>query len=113
MKKIIVILLFVFAINHLKAQEQNTSAAKLAHHIADKMKDTLGLDNQQRAKIFQVNIDLYKQKTMARGSSQDRVVVGRDLQRIEGTRDSLYRVILTATQYELYLQKKRHLITNN
>lgn len=113
MKKMFAIVVFVLAVNYLQAQEQNTPAAKLAHHIADKMADSLGLNNQQRAKVFQVNMDLNKQKTQARGKSQDRAVVGKDLQRIEGTRDSLYKTLLTATQYGLYIQKKRHLVTNN
>ena len=113
MKKIIIIIAFVFVKNILLGQEQNTPAAKLAHHIADKMKDTLGLSNQQRARVFQVNMDLYKQKTKARAASQDRAIVGKDLQRIEGTRDSLYRPVLTVPQYNLYIQKKRFLVTNN
>ena len=88
MKKIFSVVVFVFVVNYLQAQEQNTPAAQLAHHIADKMKDTLGLDNQQTAKVFKVNMDLYKQKAEARTKPQDRIAVGKDLQRIEGTRDT-------------------------
>ena len=113
MKKIFAIVILVFVVNYLQAQDQNTPAAQLAHHIADKMKDTLGLDNQQRAKVFKANMDLYKQKAEARAKSQDRIAVGKDLQRIEGTRDSLYKVVLTEAQYNLYVQKKRYLVTNN
>jgi hypothetical protein len=113
MRKIFSIVIFVLAVNYLPAQEQNTPAAKLAHHIADKMRDTLGLNNQQRARVFQVNMDLYKEKMKARSQSQDRTIVGNNLQRIESKRDSLYRTLLTDPQYSLYVQKKRHLITNN
>jgi hypothetical protein len=117
MKKLLTILLIIFSVSRLHAQQgqgqpsDNTPAAKLASHIADKMKDSLGLSSQQRAKVFQVNMDLYKQKMGARGKSKDRTTVGKDLQQIEKGRDDLYKPILSEQQYALYLQKKRNLIT--
>lgn len=93
-------------------QQDNTPAARLAHHIADKMKDTLGLSNQQRANVFKINMDLFKAKKEARGQSQPRDSVGRKLQAIEATRDSHYKEVLTQGQYVLYLQKKRWLVTS-
>jgi hypothetical protein len=111
MKKIIVFAILVSLAPHLKSQEDNTPAAQVAHHIANKMADTLELTNQQRAKIFVINMDLHKQKTTARGRSQDRNEVGRDLQKIEGSRDSMYKAVLTEAQYLLYIQKKRNLVT--
>ena len=113
MKKIFVLASLICLGYFLKAQDDNTPAAQIAHHIANKMADTLGLTNQQRAKIFVINMDLYREKTEARGRSQNRDVVGRDLQKIEGKRDSLYKQELTETQYVLYLQKKRNLVSNN
>jgi hypothetical protein len=113
MKKILVLMILFFGCHFLKAQESNTPAAQLAHHIADKMADTLGLSNQQRAKIFAINMDLHKQKTEARSKSQDRTVVGNELQRIEVSRDAMYKTVLTENQYGVYLQKKRYLVTSN
>jgi hypothetical protein len=113
MKKILLFIIFLVAACSLNAQQDNTPAAQLAHHIAEKMKDTLGLSNQQRARVFQINMDLFHQKDEARKKSTDRAVVGRDIQTIEKTRDSLYKLELTAEQYLLYLQKKRWLVNNN
>jgi hypothetical protein len=111
MKKSIILSGLVFLCLFLRSQENNTPAAQIAHHIADKMADTLGLTNQQRAKIFNINMDLHKQKDQARSRSQNRDEVGRDLQKVEGTRDSLYKGVLTEAQYVLYLQKKRNLVS--
>ena len=111
MKKILFVLTLVFCASVLQAQEQNNPAAKLAHHIADKMKDSLGLTNLQRAQVFQINMDLYKQKLSARKKSTDRTVVGAEMQQVEKSRDSLYQQVLTEQQYALYKQKKRNLVT--
>ena len=112
MKKIIFLTLLSISFSG-SIMAQQTPAAQLAHKIADKMKDSLGLSNQQRAKVFQINMDLFHQKDEARKRSTDRTVIGRDIQSIEKTRDSLYKPELTTEQYLLYLQKKRWLVNNN
>jgi len=99
------------AANQQQADSSNTPAAQLAHHIADKMTDSLHLSNQQRAKVFQINMDMHKEKTSARGKSHDRNIVGRDLQAIEKSRDERYKGVLTTEQYTTYLAKKQNLIT--
>lgn len=111
MKKLFVLLLLLVFVSAIHAQA--TPAAQLAHHIADKMKDSLGLTNQQRAKLFQINMDLFDKKTGARKKSKDRTIIGPELQQVEKTRDGLYKEVLTQQQYLLYLQKKRHMITAN
>jgi len=112
MKKLIFLTTIMFCVAYaINAQQENTPAAQLAHHIANKMADTLGLSNEQRAKIFVINMELYRRKTEARGRSQNRDQVGIDLQKIESKRDSLYKAELTEAQYLLYLQKKRILVT--
>jgi len=113
MKKIFVFTVLFLIVLISKAQQSQTPAAQVAHNIADKMKDSLSLTNQQRAQIFNINMDLNKQKTTARNSSQDRAVVTSELQKIESSRDSLYKAILTDAQYVLYRQKKRNLISSN
>ena len=111
MKKLVVLITVLFSsLSFLHAQEQ-TPAALLAHGIADRMKDSLSLSNQQRAKVFAINMELHSQKMDARKRSQYRAVVGKELQKIEGTRDGLYKTVLTQEQYELYIQKKRNLVT--
>lgn len=113
MKKIFFFTVLFFAALKVCAQQQATPEAQVAHKIANKMADSLQLTNQQRAKIFAINMDLSKKKKDARKKSTDRVVVGQELQQIEGTRNAMYKTVLTAEQYNLYLQKKQNLVNNN
>jgi hypothetical protein len=115
MKGLLLLFIVFFSVGGLYAQNQQaqTPGAQLAHHIADKMADTLGLTNQQRAKVFTINMELDRRKSEARAKSPDRAVMGKELQKIETGRDALYKSVLTEEQYTLYLQKKRHLVSRN
>lgn len=119
MKHIILIMLLLsFSQIKLNAQNiqnanTNANANALANKIAKKMKDTLGLSSQQRNQIKDVNISLHDQKMAVRSQYTNRDSVSVKLQKIEKTRDSLYRPVLTQQQYDLYKQKKRNLVSNN
>lgn len=102
----------LLSVNFLQAQEHDTTAAKLAHHMADKMKDSLGLNDAQRSEIFSINMELHRQKSEARSESNDRDIVGKNLQKIEGKRNNLYKNVLTTEQFALYFKKKRDLISS-
>ncbi|MDB5199272.1 MAG: hypothetical protein JWO92_1235 [Chitinophagaceae bacterium] len=76
------------------------------------MKDSLKLTGVQKDAIKNINMNLHELKKQARVQSTDRLIVGRELQRIENKRDSFYKTVLTETQYDLYHTKKRNLVTN-
>jgi hypothetical protein len=99
---------FVFA-----SKAQPAPAVDLSTKIANKMKDSLNLSQQQQQQIFAVNMSLFNQKAQARTQYHVRDSVDKALQKIENNRDSLYRPILTQQQFGLYQQKKRTLISNN
>jgi hypothetical protein len=112
-KLFLTVVLFVLNANIVFAQEQNP-AQSLASKQAKKMQDSLNLTNAERQQIFQINMDLHKSKTEVRqNNTNNRAETGRQLQRIENTRDSLYRTVLAEQKYQLYRQKKRNLINNN
>lgn len=113
MKKIFVIAILFLIADVAKAQKQDTPEAQVAHKIADKMADSLGLNKQQRAKLFAINMELARKKAEARKKSTDRAVVQKQLQLIENSRDSLYKQVLTVDQHNSYLKKKRNVINNN
>ncbi len=92
---------------------QSSPSIDLANKIADKMNDSLTLSQSQRAQVFAVSIQLHNEKTTVRYQFTDRIVVGKELQRIENARDSLFKSILSDQQYILYKQKKRSLVNNN
>ena len=112
MKKLL-LPMFVFCLYNTNMHAQTSPAENVAGSIADKTKDSLQLSPEQREKIFSVNMQLHNLKQEARNQWQSRDSVSRALQRIENTRDSLYRPILTRQQFELYRQKKRILISVN
>lgn len=114
MKKILVLLtagLFIGLTSY--AQNQNP-AMEIANKQAKRMQDTLGLPNTVKQQLYQINMDLHNRKLMVRQQySNDSVQLGQQIQRVENTRDSLYRNILAEDKYLLYLQKKRSLLNNN
>jgi hypothetical protein len=114
MKQLVIISIIIFSIGFkLCAQEDNTPAAQLAHKIANKMRDSLNLTNQQTAKIFTINMDLHRKKSQVMHQSQSRDITARQLQTIENTRDSSYSRVLSTDQFSLYLKKKRFIVNNN
>lgn len=112
MQKLFFLLLLGFTF--LGVNAQSNPAEQVAHKIADKMRDTLVLTDAQRGQLYGINMRLHQQKMQARqqhGNDQD--VVGKALQQVENTRDSLYKEVLTEQQYVLYQQKKRNLVSIN
>jgi len=108
--------LALLAFSDVIAQQDNSNngeAVVLAQRIAKKMKDTLSLTGQQRQQIYQVNMSLHDQKQTIRQQNPPQDSLQVRIQRVEQTRDSLYMPILGNEKYQLYLQKKRNLVSNN
>lgn len=108
------LLLFTFALigaTAIKAQGTASNAAGLAAKIADKLKDSLNLSVLQRNQLYDVNLQISDAKSAVRGQYVNRDSVRFKTQRIENARDSLYRSVFTAVQFDLYKQKKRLLVT--
>lgn len=104
------LLLVLFFKSELNAQSDISS--QLSARIADRLKDTLTLTTVQRDSIYQVNQKLALQKATVR-----QTVTGDSLrvriQKIENTRDSLYKPILGDEKYLRYKSKKVTLLNNN
>lgn len=112
MKRSVFFLLLICAITGL-TYAQSSPAIELATRIADKMRDSLQLSDVQHRQVYAVNLALHQQKHNVRNKWQNRDSVRLALQRVENTRDSLYKTTLSAQQFELYRQKKRLLISAN
>lgn len=102
--------LLVLLAGKLHAQ---TPAEQLSLKIAQKMKDTLSLTEQQKNQLYATNMAIHHQKMLVRQQHTITDSIRVRTQKIENTRDSLYRPILTEPKYQLYLQKKKQLISNN
>jgi hypothetical protein len=111
MKNVLSFLIFLFFAG--PAYTQSTPAVQLANKIADRMKDSLGLNQNKRNQIYDINMKLHQQKREVLQNFQNRDSIARKLQRIEMRRDSLYQKKLTDQQFQLYLSKKKNIINNN
>lgn len=103
---VIVILFVSFSV---KAQN---NAQVFAGKVADRMKDSLHLSTQQRNTIYSVSIQLADRKLAVRQQFQQVDSIRYHMQRVENTRDSLYRNVLDEQQYLLYKSKKMILLNN-
>ncbi len=107
-----ILILFAFSFLSAKGIAQSDYANQLANKIAGKMKDSLGLTVTQAAQLVAINMALSNQKQVARQQHPGPSAITY-IQKIENTRDSLYKQILPADKYLLYKQKKRNLVNNN
>lgn len=112
MKKMFFFNLLLVLILNKGVHAQSDISAQLSARIADRLKDSLSLTSVQRDGIYQVNQQLALQKYNAR-----QTVTGDSLrlriQKIENTRDSIYKPILGEEKYMLYRSKKILLLNNN
>jgi len=90
-----------------------SAGEEISNKIAQRMKDSLGLTTDQKSQVYNVNIQLHSQKMLARQQNENVDSLTVRFQRIENTRDSLYRPILTTEQFLLYVDKKKNLVNNN
>ena len=106
-------LLFVISTISINMFGQNSPGQLLAAKIAQKMTDSLLLNEQQKDQVFAVNMQLHERKMALRKQYQDHTLLTTQLQLEENRRDSLYQNVLTPDQYRLYRRKKAALIVSN
>jgi hypothetical protein len=108
-----ILILFIVIVLNKQLFAQHTAGEQIADKIAQKMKDTLSLSKSQKTQIYNINMQLNNSKSVARQTNTNIDTISIKIQKIENTRDSFYRLILSNKQYDLYRQKKRNLIKNN
>jgi Predicted membrane protein len=109
MKPYILLLGLVLSINTIKAQD-NPIAKQIAERIAQRMADSLQLTQEQKIKIYSINMQLGKEKQQLRGDKSQSANLQSRFQQIENKRDALYQGVLPQDKYLLYIQKKQNLI---
>ncbi len=101
----------LFFCTEMKAQDNN--GAYVAAHIADKMRDSLGLSSLQRDSIYAINIVLHNRKTAVRQQYKQIDSLQKYISYVERSRDSMYIRVLGIEKFTLYRQKKRYLVSIN
>ena len=112
MKKIITGL-FVLVLTAGKLNAQSQTVELLAGRMAQKMADSLNLTAQQRNDLYLINLSLNNKKIVVRQQYSRSDSLRLFLQQIESKRDSLYRPVLTESQFLLYKEKKKAIIWSN
>lgn len=113
MKKKLWLLIVTTLVTNAALHAQSPPAELLASRIADRMRDSLSLSAGQRTSIYTINMQLHERKMNVRQQHASAPGEwGALIQRIENTRDSLYRPLLGEEKYLLYRQKKHNLVTN-
>jgi len=111
--RIIFCVLFCYLFN-TNLFAQNSVGEQVASRVANRLQDSLFLNTVQRDSLFSINMYLLNQSQSVRVQHANVDTLRYYLQRIENTRDSLYkRVIADDAKYGLYKQKKRNLISAN
>ena len=111
MKKLMTFLLISIAFAG-RISAQATTAETEASQIAQKMKDSLSLSDQQKSQIESASIGLQSLKINLR-----QVYNGKALElyllMAEDNRDTLYKNLLPPDKYLLYRQKRTNLFSSN
>ncbi len=110
-RTLILIAVFLNLAIHSSAQE--SPGVQLANHIADKMRDTLGLSLPERNQVFAVNMFIHNKKMIIRKITSNQDSLRIKIQKEEWKRDSMYQRILPPKKYEVYLKKKATILTSN
>lgn len=112
MKRLILTVIVLLTVICAKAQNQ-TTASELAEKIAQRMKDSLSLSAEQKSTIYTINMQLHTQKQNYRQQYSNIDSLQYHIQRVESTRDSLYKNVIGQELYLQYKSRKRNLISNN
>ena len=112
MKKIINIAVFILFSVTGQAQK-SISGTQYASKVAQRMADSLKLTSAQENKVYNINLGLHTQEMDTRKKYTSRDSLAVHFQKIENSRDAMYRAVLTNNQYELYMSKKIELLNNN
>lgn len=105
-------LIVSLTISTLFAKSQDSRPGQLTSiQIAKRMKDTLNLTAAQYRAIYQANLQLLEQKMAIRQRFSNRDSLTIHIQKVENSRNKLYRAILDSSQYRIYKNKKISLIS--
>ena len=107
MVKVLFILFFLVVGINANAQ---THPETIAMVIANRMKDSLNLTELQGHHIYRINMQLHQKKTQMRHLHKGKDSLGKMIQRVENTRDSLYQKVLPEGVFLEYKSKKGTLI---
>ena len=82
---------------------------------AKRMKDSVGINEVKKQKIYQVNLEIFYRKRRARSLYANQPAIMRaKIRQFENQRDSLYHYILRPeSKYQLYLLKKDNILSAN
>lgn len=94
----------------LKAQ--SASAVQATSKLVNLMKDSLCLSAEQRTLVYEINLRIAEDKDATGQKYPGGGSTARGLRILEPLRDTMYKRVLTAAQFQYYQKKRSALITN-
>ena len=94
-------LVLAFTMN-VSAQDKSTGAQRLT----DRMKTELSLNDEQYAKVLEINTAFISKTSEARKASTDRAEVSAAIKGLNDEKDAKLKTVLTEEQYKTYITKK-------
>ncbi len=108
------LLIFIFFLLFIPDIVLGQDAETMQKRMLKKIEDSLALTSLESLKIELVNKSIHAKKMAVRQTHKEQFdSLQYNIQRIENTRDSLYKLVLPENKYSLYIQKKKVLLTNN
>lgn len=112
MKQIILLftlLIFSFSLS-AQAGAKQFSSTERANLIANKLRDSLFLSKAEFIKVTKINEQIETQMNSVFSKYNSRDSISFHLHAIEGSRDSLYKIVLPGVKFEQYIKKKQQLL---
>lgn len=113
MRCIILILIFLSVSWKITAQ-QLPLHEELAAKLALRMRDSLQLTTTVQQQLYETNMQLhYRKMSMWQQFKNSPDTLTRMIQRVENSRDSLYKRIIGEEKFGIYIIRKKTIINNN
>jgi uncharacterized protein Yka (UPF0111/DUF47 family) len=105
-KNIFILLIANFFSSGLFSQAPDSLIQARSTRMSDLFRDSLQLNNDEYINVKRINYQLLRTKTTIMLSDTTQSAIQRQVQKVENSRDSLYRGVLSPDKYSNYLRLK-------
>jgi hypothetical protein len=111
--KYLYLFLFLILGYNTNAQVSDSLINERSKRMSKMMFDSLQLNDDEYGKIQSINYNILKTKATLMQSEGDRIMIQKDIQRVENGRDSLYQKVLPIEKFNTYRRLKEYFLSNS